>query len=239
MSDPSCEPPLKRPTLNFLEIACPSDHIQGFLKSICRRVFPYKKIWGTRHNLNLFMSSIDHFIQLQRSESLSVSQVSKGYKLKLIPWIDRALSHSRQQFLFHRFMFWLFSEFLVAILAANFYVTEGEGTGTQTLYYKKSEWKILEEIGREQMNQNFMKVSGHVFFCLILLDSTSCNKYSWKHRPFSLPDREICSEEIFNESYYQYEKSHIYFERSREIAEKLFQTKSSCLNTSLFIYHTT
>jgi hypothetical protein len=61
------------------------------------------------------------------------------------------------------FLHWIFNEFVISLLAANFYVTEGEGTGTETLYYKKRDWRLLEEIGMLQMNSNFMKVS--LFIC--------------------------------------------------------------------------
>ena len=62
-------------------------------------------------------------------------------------------------------MIWIFNQFVPNILVANFYITEGEGTGTQTLYYTK----LLEGIGKNQMNQNFMIVRSFIFSFILIL----------------------------------------------------------------------
>lgn len=111
------------------------------------------------------MSNLDCFVRLHRIETLTISKLCHGFKLKTIPWISKQLSMSNQNYIFSKFMFWIFNDFVISVLVANFYITEGEGTGTQTLYYTKYDWKILEEIGKKQMNQNFMIVSliFHIF----------------------------------------------------------------------------
>lgn len=105
------------------------------------------------------MSGVDSFVRLHRSESLSTHQITKGFQLSALPWMLRSLHLTQQTQIFTDLLRWIFSDFLVSVLAANFYITEGEGTGTETLYYRKRDWKILEEIGMHQMSMNFMQVS--------------------------------------------------------------------------------
>jgi hypothetical protein len=116
-------------------------------------------VWGSKYNQNKFMSSLDCFVHLQRSETLSLHQLCQGYQLSHIPWILKSSTISLQYRLLMDLIDWIFHDFIISLLAANFYVTEGEGTGTETLYYKKKDWRLLEEIGMIQMNSNFMKVS--------------------------------------------------------------------------------
>jgi sugar (pentulose or hexulose) kinase len=105
------------------------------------------------------MSSIDCFISLHRLETLSIHQLTTGYQLSHLPWLSKLLPSSLQQKIFADLIYWIFAEFIVSALAGNFYITEGEGTGTETLYFKKRDWRLLEEVGMNQMNSNFMKVS--------------------------------------------------------------------------------
>lgn len=110
------------------------------------------------------MSCIDSFVRLHRSETLSTYQLVKGFQLSTLPWMLKSLPLSQQSQILTDMLRWIFSDFIISVLAANFYITEGEGTGTETLYFRKKDWKILEEIGMHQMSLNFMKVSIRVRF---------------------------------------------------------------------------
>jgi hypothetical protein len=45
------------------------------------------------------------------------------------------------------------------LLSSSFYVTEGEGTGNEVLYYRHSVWNRLAQLGDAYLHEHFMKVS--------------------------------------------------------------------------------
>jgi hypothetical protein len=53
---------------------------------------------------------------------------------------------------------WIFTEVIPPLIATCFYVTEGEGTGSRVLFYRKQEWEVLRAIGESQMGSHFVKV---------------------------------------------------------------------------------
>jgi hypothetical protein len=57
------------------------------------------------------------------------------------------------------FLHWIFADFIIPLLRSCFYVTEGQGTGLQTLYYRRPTWRTLMQIGRQQMQRNFVEVT--------------------------------------------------------------------------------
>ena len=56
------------------------------------------------------------------------------------------------------FLAWIFTEIVPHLIATCFYVTEGEGTGSQVLYYRKEEWEMLRAVGEKQMESHFVRV---------------------------------------------------------------------------------
>lgn len=217
---------------SFLDMACPVSHVCNFVKSICRRLFAIEHVWGSRHNLNVFMRSVDVFIRLGRSETITIQQLSSHYRTRDMPWLTGAgagaggdngdgmhptsdkgkrerdsltCSEKRakkrvkrpkselcinrdscvenitiaselhqhivddddtnkynievdDQHLLRWFLYWVFTDIVIPLLVSAFYVTEGEGTGTETLYFRKRDWHVLSSIGELQMQANFVKV---------------------------------------------------------------------------------
>ena len=64
------------------------------------------------------------------------------------------------------FLAWIFTEIVPPLIATCFYATEGEGTGSRVLYYRKKEWEKLRTIGEAQMASHFVKVRFLLFFIL-------------------------------------------------------------------------
>jgi hypothetical protein len=54
---------------------------------------------------------------------------------------------------------WIFADFINPLISSCFYVTEGQGTAMETLYYRKPIWAQLMSIGKVQMSQNFVEIS--------------------------------------------------------------------------------
>lgn len=57
------------------------------------------------------------------------------------------------------FLGWIFTEVIPPLIATCFYATEGEGTGSRVLYYRKEEWEVLRGLGEAQMRSHFIKVN--------------------------------------------------------------------------------
>ena len=55
-------------------------------------------------------------------------------------------------------MTWLFNDFINALVSVCFYVTEAEGKGNETLFFRKPVWSELVKRGLKQMENNFMPV---------------------------------------------------------------------------------
>jgi hypothetical protein len=53
---------------------------------------------------------------------------------------------------------WIFTEIIPPLIATCFYATEGEGTGSRILFYRKQEWEALRAAGEAQMRSHFVKV---------------------------------------------------------------------------------
>lgn len=60
--------------------------------------------------------------------------------------------------IFHRFMFWLYSDFINPLLSSCFYATESEGCGSKVLFYRKPVWSEIVRRGQKQLQQNFIQV---------------------------------------------------------------------------------
>ena len=72
---------------------------------------------------------------------------------------------STDQKLLSIFLSWIFTEFIPPLIANCFYVTEGEGTGSRVLYYRKEVWEVLRAVGEKQMNSHFVKVCDWNYIC--------------------------------------------------------------------------
>jgi hypothetical protein len=174
----------------------PSRHVSDFVKAVCRWVFPLRDVWGTRHNLNCFLSALDKYILLDRIETFDLAHVVHGIRISDIPWLkgstelslgksggkkkkkktgkqqsredpvvdDGSAMDARRRHAYgtlqnlHRFMFWLYSEFINPLLSSCFYATEAEGCGSKVLFYRKPVWSEIVRRGQKQLQQNFIQV---------------------------------------------------------------------------------
>lgn len=72
---------------DLLSLSTPVSGVTDFVKAICRIVFPLQTVWGTRHNLNAFMSILDSYVKLGRQETFTLAEVIKGIHISDIPWL--------------------------------------------------------------------------------------------------------------------------------------------------------
>ena len=151
---------------NLFELACPINSVSEFINSVCRRVFTIKDVWGSRRNHSIFLSAVDKYVRLGRGETLTVMQLCNKIATKDMQWIreasslvyiDTIASPSYTQVL-HNFMYWVFSSFVNDLLSVCFYVTEGEGLGSELLYYRKRVWASLMKLGETQLEESFILI---------------------------------------------------------------------------------
>jgi hypothetical protein len=54
--------------------------VSSFLRAVCVGIFP-ARLWGSRHNRNHILRSLDRFVRLRRHESMTASQVRAGINI--------------------------------------------------------------------------------------------------------------------------------------------------------------
>lgn len=87
-----------------------------------------------------------------------MSQLCSGIETASMPWCHDAASPARTGSALRSFFYWAFAEFVNPLLAVCFYVTEGEGLGSQLLYYRKPVWTSLMQRGEQQLKESFVLV---------------------------------------------------------------------------------
>jgi hypothetical protein len=149
-------------------MSCSIDDVVEFIKSCCRHCFTMDIVWGTRRNLNQFLSIVDKYLRLGKGESLTIAQLTEGITTKSLPWVIKSLvdkelmnnlSSDDWNYMLARLMHWTYTCFINPLLATNFYITEGEGLGTTLLFYHKSSWKSIVSQGCAQVEKSFAKVT--------------------------------------------------------------------------------
>ena len=158
--------------LNFFQYATPIKSVCEFIKSICLKVFTVQNLWGNKKNLSSFLSSIDRYIYLRRGENIAVSKLRSKLKCCHMRFIQK--SHSMNDGVgdggdkkikaglidvtLNHLIYWIFNDFINPLLSVCFYVTEGEGIGSELLYYRKPTWAFLMKKGEEQLKNTFTLV---------------------------------------------------------------------------------
>ena len=173
-----------------------------FIKSVSLKVFTVQNLWGTKKNLSSFLSSIDRYIYLRRGENITVSKLRSKLKschMRFIPKYEKIKAELIDVTLNH-LMYWIFNDFVNPLLSVCFYVTEGEGIGSELLYYRKPTWALLMKKGEEQLKNTFTLVRFDVmittvyifyqivFFFLLLLLLLLCYYYYYYYCCFVLID---------------------------------------------------
>ena len=146
----------------YFEMSTPTVHVSEFIKSVCRRTFSIADVWGTRRNSDTFLASVDWYIKLGRSETVTVAQFASKIEMQKLPWLLKATYPSGGRLtttsLFYAFIYWIVSDFINPLIASYFYVTEGEGRGTEVLFYRRSVWNLILERGFQQVGGHFMSI---------------------------------------------------------------------------------
>ncbi|KAI8510175.1 hypothetical protein Bbelb_126030 [Branchiostoma belcheri] len=133
--------------------------IYQLLRSILHKVVP-ENLWGSRHNKACFLNHVLTFLRMGRYERISLHQLMTGIRLNDCDWL-KLDSNTQQEFqtrtaLLHKFVWWLFNNFVINILRSYFYITETTTHKNQLLYYRSYVWKILKARATEQLLRRHM-----------------------------------------------------------------------------------
>ncbi|XP_031270858.1 telomerase reverse transcriptase-like [Pistacia vera] len=151
---------------------CLKSQVESFIWAVCRSIIP-ADLLGTPYNWRVLRRNISKFIQLRRFEKFSIKQCMHKLKISKFPFLSDKHSScylktqvpkdsmeqnvkmyeefnklnnpmvKMKHKLLVNWIFWFFSNLVVPLVQANFYVTESEHGKQDIYYYRKSVWENL------------------------------------------------------------------------------------------------
>ena len=136
-----------------------ADHVEHgrvaeFVWSVCQHIFP-KRLFGDKLNRLMLQKTIKLFVSMRRYETLSLHYAISALKTGTVSWLhgekncqQPALEseHAAKMRMLQKLVYWFFSEFVVSLIRANFYVTESQAHRLHVFYYRKPVWKQIQHL---------------------------------------------------------------------------------------------
>ncbi|EEP82887.1 predicted protein [Uncinocarpus reesii 1704] len=141
------------------DFATPIAGVSAFCRAVFQKLIP-NDLFGVGEdggrNREMILRQVDSFIRLRRFESLSLHDVSQGFKINCIRWLipprkanstDKlCLSDKlKRSEIFLEFIYYLFDSLLIPLIRSNFYVTESNVHRNRLFYFRHDVWKKLIE----------------------------------------------------------------------------------------------
>jgi hypothetical protein len=175
MSLAGLQGPEAKPNRELWEYSTPPKHVASFVKAVVKHIFPASLLWGSKYNAKHIARKIDSFVLLAKTETLSLAQLSDGLRTDCLPWFSTIISSEKASLpsircvdvLARSLLHWLFVDFIMDLITANFYVTEVEGKQQELFYFKKKTWLDTVRAHLPLFHEQFVPVSAH-FNCLFL-----------------------------------------------------------------------
>ncbi|XP_032223148.2 telomerase reverse transcriptase [Nematostella vectensis] len=139
----------------------PYSQVFLFVKAVCNKVIPYE-LWGSSDNKHAFFRNLKKFISLRKPENMTLAQMARGMKVKHCKWLHGKEGHpstteSRKRMeLLMQWLWWLMESYLMVVIRAFFYVTEGT-TSTKMFYYRVPVWRVIHDFGMNSMKDIILK----------------------------------------------------------------------------------
>ncbi|CAN0862418.1 Telomerase reverse transcriptase [Linum grandiflorum] len=128
--------------INAINSYCSNHQVVSFIWAVCRNVVPSPLLGNSR----VLRRNIAKFIKLRRYEKFYLKQGMHKLKTSSFPFLCNILKNGANQLkqvLLEKWIFWLFSNLIVPLLRAHFYITEIEHGKLDIFYYRNSAWKTL------------------------------------------------------------------------------------------------
>ncbi|KAM0667452.1 hypothetical protein ACQRIU_003317 [Beauveria bassiana] len=145
------------PSVPVVDLAAPLGHVSAFLQAGLSKVIPdafFGEDDDLRHNKALLAKKVHHFITLRRYETMSLHELSQGFKISNLAWLqlpDRNGQRPsrnetlKQLELFHELLYYVFDSLLIPLARNTFYVTESSSHRNQVFYFRHDVWKMISE----------------------------------------------------------------------------------------------
>ncbi|XWW92627.1 hypothetical protein V2A60_000552 [Cordyceps javanica] len=145
------------PAVSVVDLATPVSHVSAFLQAALSKIIP-DGFWGDGddliHNKTLLSNKVHHFITLRRFETMNLHELSQGFKISRLSWLqlsgrdDRKPSQCetlKQLEIFHELLYYVFDSLLIPLARNTFYVTESNTHRYQVFYFRHDVWKLVSE----------------------------------------------------------------------------------------------
>ncbi|PUZ66881.1 hypothetical protein GQ55_3G381900 [Panicum hallii var. hallii] len=164
---------------SYVQLEAYSTHQQvvSFVWAVLSRIIP-EPLLGNSYSKRLLRINIWKFIKLRRFETFHLSDCIGELKVSHYSWISNirlsdcfcstlmekeiGLSNGseeqKHQNLLHRWISWIFSDIVIPLVRAYFYVTERESRRYDAFYYLKTVWRDLTSSAVASLNRQNLKV---------------------------------------------------------------------------------
>ncbi|WOK95814.1 telomerase reverse transcriptase isoform X5 [Canna indica] len=159
---------VKHSDVELIESYSKHHQVVSFIWAVCRSIVPVSLL-GNSSCWRSLQKNISKIVKLHKFENLNLRQCIHGIKMSCYSYLSKVRScqcfcNGNRKFglnenirtvsksindqvllrnLFSRWMHWFFSDMVVSIISANFYVTEREFKKHELFYYPKPVWKKL------------------------------------------------------------------------------------------------
>ncbi|KAL6854295.1 hypothetical protein ACP4OV_019198 [Aristida adscensionis] len=164
---------------SFVQLEAYSTHQQvvSFVWAVLTRILP-EPLLGNSFSKRSLRINIWKFIKLRRFETFHLSDCVGELKLSHYPWISNfglsdcfcsarmvkeigspnGLEEQKHTNLLHCWINWLFSDIVIPLVQAYFYVTERESRRYDSFYYPKTVWRDLTSNAVASLDPRILKI---------------------------------------------------------------------------------
>lgn len=157
MLDAHCGPQDSTNVSEPLHCYTPKVKVQQFLSSIIHRVIPLELL-GSNHNKIRFQAFCKVFLDLCRSDQLSIVHLMHCMRTTDCKWLPQDIRVDLQKVLLATVLKWMFCDYLLECLRGCFYITDADVRRKELFYYRKETWKNLQDVYlKETVNDGIIR----------------------------------------------------------------------------------
>lgn len=152
------------PAPSLLSLQVPHAQVSSFVKAVLRQILP-DCFWGNKSTRRHLLRWVGRFVGLRRHESVSAADVMRGLSTTAFPWTEASRlrhvgkrrlppnDHTTRVNLLRDWISWLFSDLVISVVRAHFYVTESEPLRNRTLCFRKSVWAAAQRAAYKRLGE--------------------------------------------------------------------------------------
>ncbi|KAM4059685.1 telomerase ribonucleoprotein complex - RNA binding domain-containing protein [Hirsutella rhossiliensis] len=153
----------------LVDLACPASCVSAFCQAVLSKIIP-NEFWGDGetlcHNKAAFLHKVHHFIKLRRFESMTLHEISQGFKVADLAWLrppghdDQKLGQSdinKRREIFYEFLHYIFDSLLIPLIQSSFYVTESNTHRYEVFYFRHDVWRLIAKSTMAELRGNMFE----------------------------------------------------------------------------------